>query len=430
LDSANHHSQLTRRDLTTTISIYTDLNPDLDINPLPSSSISRHLWQAPDTTMSFTTRTRLAAGPSLDTLIAITYTKLDTLSHLLSGNKDESDLLRRGVLLQNVLERGVDAREKERKQRTEESIFGMTRRKSSATTGGWKGAAFESGMDALFEQDGDEDEDEEDDDDALEIVCQPSHINSVHDTAQVMDPTQFSMTSPVEEGEEAWFEETWNELQSMTSPEHEPIAIAIMDQEAEVYPIEDDDSIFSASTSEPSSRSITPSPPPFFKADDIALPPSPRLKATKIADKLDGPIERGTLAPALECAISVEQVLLRYEILEDEEEEELNRIDLQGINQATDSVNRDYLDADDVPDFETDFDSDEDERDEAGHDRQSHTPWLVTPTEDVLDDFGSGGSFEDLHQYGFEHSDEEGMYATDGKDRQHERERRMIEIVR
>jgi hypothetical protein len=278
----------------------------------------------------------------------------------------------------------------------------------------------------LFEQEH-ADEEYEADDDALEIVCQPSHVKPTRDTAVVMDHTQFTMASTVEEGEEAWFEETWNELQSGTSPEHKPMAITIMDQDAEVYPIEDDEFLSSASSSGPSRRSNTPSPLPFIVAkDDMAFlpPPSPRLRATRVNDKLDGPMERDTVAPALECGMGVEQVLLRYEILEDEDE--IDAIDVQIIHQGIDSADTVYSDADDVPDL----DPDEDEDDEAQHQHHSRTPWLVTPTEDVLDDFGSGGSSEDLHHYGFGHADEEGTFMIDGKKGQQEGERRLIEVVR
>ena len=387
--------------------------------------------------MLFTTRSRASSGPSLDTLIAISYTKLDSLAHLLSGNKDESDLLRRGVLLQNALEWGIEAREKERKQRTEESIFGMTRRKNSGMSAGWRGEAFESGMDALFEQ-GDED----DEDDAIEIICKPTHVKPVRDTAEVMDPTQSSMTHLVEEGEEAWFEQTWSELQAVTSPESNPMAITITDQDAEIYPIEDDDSMFSPSpaSSRGSSRSTTPSPPPLLMEIDLAPPPSPKLLPTRIQDKLDGPMEKGTLAPALECGLSVEQVLIRYDILDDDDELELDTIDARLVDQAmslaplteiyTDESDGEVDSAtEDVPDFETDLDSDDDERDDT--ERQSPSPWLITPTEDVLDDFGSGGSFEDLHQYGFEQA-RGGMFAIKEKKAQDrpQGERRMIEVVR
>lgn len=399
--------------------------------------------------MLFTTRNSASASaPSLDTLIAVSYTKLDTLSHLLSGSKDISDLLRRGVLLQNALEWGVQAREVERKQRTEESVFGLTRRKVQDREGGWRGVAFESGMDALFE-----DADEEDED-AIEIICDPNHtsnrIKFAGDTAEIVDP---AMTHLIEEGEEAWFEQTWNELQSSTSPEARSMGITVMDQEheqqAEVYAVEDDDSMFSLSTasSRGSSRSTTPSPLPCSLSEDIAPPPpSPKLRPTRIEDKLDGPVEKGTLPPALECGMSVEEVLELYDVLDDEDDElELGGIDIGlarpvvntisavDIYSDESDVDSDIHHTDDVPDL--DSSDSEDEHDEHDPIHRSATPWLITPTEDVLDDFGSAGSFEDSHQYEFDHAEDEGMFVEQEKikGRQAGTEgtrRRMIEVVR
>lgn len=406
--------------------------------------------------MLFTTRNSASASaPSLDTLIAVSYTKLDTLSHLLSGSKDISDLLRRGVLLQNALEWGVQAREVERKQRTEESVFGLTRRKVQDREGGWRGVAFESGMDALFEDADEEDEDE--DEDAIEIICDPNHtsnqIKPAGDTAEIVDP---AMTHLIEEGEEAWFEQTWNELHSSTSPEARSMGITVMDQEheqeAEVYAVEDDDSMFSLSpaSSRGSSRSTTPSPPPSLLIEDIAPPPpSPKLRPTRIQDKLDGPVEKGTLPPALECGMSVGEVLELYDVLDDEDDEEM---ELGGtdIRPAQPIVNT--ISAVDIYSDESDFDSDihnidesdvpdldssdsEDEHDDHDPTHRSATPWLITPTEDVLDDFGSAGSFEDSHQYEFDHAEDEGMFAEQEKAKGRHAgtegtRRRMIEVVR
>lgn len=308
--------------------------------------------------------------------------------------------------------------------------------------------AFESGMDALFE-----DADEEDED-AIEIICDPNHtsnrIKFAGDTAEIVDP---AMTHLIEEGEEAWFEQTWNELQSSTSPEARSMGITVMDQEheqqAEVYAVEDDDSMFSLSTasSRGSSRSTTPSPLPCSLSEDIAPPPpSPKLRPTRIEDKLDGPVEKGTLPPALECGMSVEEVLELYDVLDDEDDElELGGIDIGlarpvvntisavDIYSDESDVDSDIHHTDDVPDL--DSSDSEDEHDEHDPIHRSATPWLITPTEDVLDDFGSAGSFEDSHQYEFDHAEDEGMFVEQEKikGRQAGTEgtrRRMIEVVR
>jgi hypothetical protein len=299
--------------------------------------------------------------PSVEALIQMSQNKLIYLSEsIASTNRDSPDFLRKGILIQNALDWGLIEREQERKRKTEESVFlrRSSKPSSRSLSSLWNGHAFERGMDALFE--GDEQ-------------------GAGGDDGVVIDPTPYI---PEEEGQEAWFEETWNELHSSetgssasSSPQTSPMVVDNMlpqDTRVEIYAVDDTDM-------SSSSRSTTPSPPPFETSLSFTPPPSPRLKATLVADKLEGPMDINTLPPSLESAMTVDEILEVYDIFDEEEEE----IDLM-VQLPTDrpelTHNSSYLSEfdDEVPDFESDTE-----------DTESPDQLLATPTEDVLDDFST-----------------------------------------
>ena len=402
------------------------MNP---INPYPTRKTH-------PSAMRYTTRTTPTPTPSetLTNLLHLTRSKLSLLYASSDASSSsagpESDQLRRSVLLSNAYDSGwklrVETIEREREEREVRELKSVLGRPSASGQGkrrrerGWEGPVYEVGMDALFEDD-EEDESEAQNDDMQ---------------VKVVDPSQYTgMGVGVEQaGEEAWFEQTWNELHGDDS------AVGTV----EVYPVEEDDSMYSlsssGSTSPSSSRSTSPS-----SGDDrdhhleldfhlLVAPPTPKLGPTKVDDKLEGPVEWGTMAAGLECGVQVEWIMERWEVLEDDDDEVEGVVgyataaDIVDVaytahtateeeDDSSDSFSDVDVDVDmDVPDL---VDSDVDEFDEQPHQRLTSSfsksnhyghldssssssfdePLLVTPTEDALDDFDQVDDESDGRDY-------------------------------
>jgi hypothetical protein len=309
----------------------------------------------------------------------------------------------------------VEREKREREARFRESVLGGQRQRMRRR--GWKGYAYEVGMDALFEVDEHEQEDQDED---MEV--------------KVVDPLTVVGEVAVE-GEEAWFEQTWTELQG----DEDDDATAAAAGTVHVYPVEEDDSMYSlssgSSSSSSSSSSRSPSPSSSGELDQdqrldqnldldlVVPPPTPKLRPTKVNDKLDGPVEWGTRAAGLECGVEVGWIMERWEVLDDDEVEEglvgyAVGADITHIAEVIEEADDSFSDMDmDVPDL-VDSDADEyDERDEqqrptalSSSSSSSSTfdePLLVTPTEDALDDFDQGHDGDDHEEDGRDYDDDE-----------------------
>lgn len=273
----------------------------------------------------------------VEPLLQLSQSKMHLLSHFASTTtKDSRDILRRGILLQRTLDRVTIAKELQDRRRIEESIF---ERPQLSKARSWRAHDYSQAMQSLSE------EDEE------EAVVDPSAYVDV-----------ASLGVEEVEGQEAWFEQTWRDLQSSDSyPTASYASVSIS-------PVEDDD----LSISSGSSRSTTPSPTP--QEFQYTLPPSPSLRPTIIDDRLNGPVEPGTMPAKLEHAMPIEDIMDLYEILDDEEE-----LDLAPPTFEQQSDSHLY--------YDSASDSDEDDDDQL----------LVTPNADLLDDFSPSTSFEDSY---------------------------------
>lgn len=265
--------------------------------------------------------------PSMDVLINVSHIKLNQIdAKLATSSRENSDSLRRTALISNALDWSILEKQKEKKRKSEESLFARHLKSNKSSS-----------------------------------PFIPTLGPTREEHSVIVEPYGFSQmiehygTIEEEEGEEAWFEKTWSELQEQSS-----------DTSSDV-----------SATSDIS----------------IEAPPTPKLKPTLLGDKMDGAPAFGTLAPSLECGIPIDQLFDLYEVLDEDTE-----ADLDSSIEAIESLALDHLDGmDSEPDLDVHSDIQEGSGDELSEDEDdSQLP--ITPSEETLAEFSPSSSFDDDYQ--------------------------------
>lgn len=247
-----------------------------------------------------------------------------------------------------------------------------------------------------------EEEEEDEEDDAVvspetktltrvEQIISQTQSEPTSENGMVVDPSEylFAHAEAEEEAEEAWFEEHWKDLQAET-PVHShshshaqavPFSAATTDVSVQIYSV---DSESDSESCHPSLHTQFLPEIPATMPMEISPPPSPKLSPTRLQDKLESPMEFGTMPARLESAIgwaefeSVWEVRGLGEMFVGSEDVNISAV-----------VATVYAEEEDVPVLETDEDE-LGEESEIDEEEENDDELLITPGEETLDEFGVG----------------------------------------
>lgn len=256
-----------------------------------------------------------------------------------------------------------------------------------------------------------EEEDEEEDD--VEVVSPEtrtiaqveqiiSQSEMANENGMVVDPSEYlfaHVEAEEEEEEEAWFEEHWRDLQADT-PVHShaqavntivPLSAATTDVSVQIYSVDSESysELESQSSDEPNTSLHTPTFAQSPTAMEISPPPSPKLTPTRLQDKLESPMEFGTMPARLESAMRWEEFESVWEVRGLGE-----MFVLPEPTTISPVCTEEEAEEDDVPALAEDNEyGEESEIDEEG---EKDDELLITPGEEALDEFGAASFGSEL----------------------------------